>query len=220
MIMIALIKIKPKKQNKKNTNHFSMIKKGFKYLSKEKSISLLLLLTIINNLFIMGPAIIGIPVYVKEVLNEGFLTLTKLEVSMSIGMIVGSLIFSKLIKKLIPSKILIFGIIIDGLTYSLLFLSLKTYSAMLILFVHGIAIPLITISRTSMLQNVIPNHYRGRIFSIVNMSVVGTTAISILLTGIFLEKASSDYLFLIIGILASLTASIPLLFKNSSYRLP
>ena len=78
------------------------------------------------------------------------------------------------------------------------------------LFVHGIGIPLIVVSRTNLIQKHIPDKLRGRIFSMVNMSVLGTTAISSILTGFCLEIIGVQQLFLIIGICAMSTVFIGL----------
>ena len=77
-----------------------------------------------------------------------------------------------------------------------------------ILFIHGIAIPFIVVSRTNLVQKLVPSLYRGRIFSIVNLSVVGTTAISSIFTGLVLEYISVKVLFLFIGFFASSTVII------------
>ena len=165
-------------------------------------------MTSINNFFIMGPAIIGIPVYVREILNAEFITLTRLESAMALGMLFGSYIIIRFLKNVSLLKILFFGIIFDGITYSFLYFVNSEWMAILILFVHGIGIPLIVVTRTNIIQKIVPDNYRGRIFAMVNMSVLGTTAISSLATGFILEIISIQLLFLIIGIGAMSTISI------------
>ena len=49
------------------------------------------------------------------------------------------------------------------------------------------------------------------------MSVMGTTALSIAITGIFLDFFSVDKLFLFIGLFASMTALIG--FKKDFYKI-
>ena len=41
------------------------LRSGFTYLKANRSLRLLIILTIINNIFIMGPAIVGIPIMIK-----------------------------------------------------------------------------------------------------------------------------------------------------------
>ena len=77
--------------------------------------------------------------------------------------------------------------------------------AILVLLVHGIGIPLITVARTTIIQTAAPDKFRGRIFSMNYMAVMGTTAISVGLTGFILEFINADLLFLCIGICAAAT---------------
>ena len=130
-------------------------------------------------------------------------------------MIIGSLIFWKIAKNISPVSILLIGIVMDGITYAFLYFSDCAISAIYILLIHGIGIPLITISRTTIIQAVVPNEFRGRLFSMIYMAVMGTTALSIGLTGIILEHIGADILFLIIGIGAASTVFIGL---NNSMR--
>jgi predicted MFS family arabinose efflux permease len=156
----------------------------------------------------MGPAIIGLPVFVREVLTANFGVLAKLEVAMAVGMIIGSFLFWKAVKKINPIYILLFGIVMDGITYTFLYFVHSPFAAIIVLLIHGIGIPLITVSRTTIIQSVVPDKFRGRIFSMNYMAVMGTTAISVGLTGFILEFIGADLLFLLIGIGAALTVII------------
>ena len=184
------------------------IVEGLTYVNSHKGLRLLLILTFVNNIFIMGPAIIGLPVFVREVLTSDFGVLAKLEVAMAAGMIVGSFVFWKAEKNISPISILLFGIVMDGVTYTLLFFADTSFIAILILIIHGIGIPLITVSRTTIIQAVVPDEFRGRLFSMIYMAVMGTTAISVGLTGFILEFIGADSLFLLIGVGAASTAII------------
>ena len=184
------------------------IMEGLTYVNSHKGLRLLLILTFVNNIFIMGPAIIGLPVFVREVLTSDFGVLAKLEVAMAAGMIVGSFVFWKAEKNISPISILLFGIVIDGATYTFLFFADTSFIAILVLIIHGIGIPLITVSRTTIIQAVVPDEYRGRLFSMIYMAVMGTTAISVGLTGFILEFIGADSLFLLIGVGAASTVII------------
>ena len=186
------------------------IVEGLTYVNSHKGLRILLILTFVNNIFIMGPAIIGLPVFVREVLTSDFGVLAKLEVAMAAGMIVGSFVFWKAEKNISPISILLFGIVMDGITYTLLFFADTSFIAMLVLIIHGIGIPLITVSRTTIIQAVVPDEFRGRLFSMIYMAVMGTTAISVGLTGCILEFIGADSLFLLIGLGAASTVIIGL----------
>jgi len=208
-IFIKFMRIPLTKRKSNNiTFNWDQISLMKRYLNKNSNLKTLFIMTSTNNIFIMGPAIIGIPVFVKEVLRSDFLTLAKLESSMALGMIFGSVLFIYLLKRFSPVYILLFGIVADGLTYALLYFIQTPMLALLLLFIHGIAIPLITISRTTIIQKIVPDSKRGRVFAMSYMAVMGTTALSIGLVGFALEYVSTHLLFLFIGFGASLTMII------------
>ena len=211
IVLISFIVI-PFKKNRsyKHSTKFQGIIEGLRYVYGHKGLRLLLLLTFINNIFIMGPAIIGIPVFVREILSADFGVYAQLETSMAAGMIIGSIIFWKAVKRINPISILLFGIVMDGITYTFLYFVNSSFLATLILLIHGIGIPLITVSRTTIIQAVVPDEFRGRLFSMIYMAVMGTTALSIGLTGVILENMEADILFLIIGLCAASTVFIGL----------
>ncbi|MDP6570994.1 MAG: MFS transporter [Candidatus Marinimicrobia bacterium] len=209
VLMISLVKAPSQKPHPHHqVSQWEGIKKGLSFVHEQRGLRRLLLLTFVNNIFIMGPAIIGLPVFVKEVLRADFTVLAQLEAAMAGGMIAGSFIFWKAIKKWNPVKILLFGIVLDGITYSFLYLVENSLAGILVLFIHGIGIPLITVSRTTIIQRSVPDHFRGRIFSMVYMAVMGTTALSVGLTGLTLEYITANVLYLIIGVGAAGTVFI------------
>ncbi len=202
------ILIKPK------VTKWNDLKKGLRLLKNEKSIFSLIILTFINNLFIMGPAIVGLPIFVKDILNGGAIDFAYIEGCMAAGALLGSIIVSQLQGKIKNGTLWIIGILFDGLTMSLLFWSKSVEIGMLMLFLHGIGIPFIMVSRTSIIQTHTSNKYHGRFFSFVHLGVVGTTAISSGLVGIGLTFITVDKLFLFIGIGGAFCGVLSLIFTK------
>ena len=204
LICISLIKLPNKENTKRNSQSYSdLIGSGITYIKQEKSLKYLIIITTINNYFIMGLAIIGIPVFVREVLNNQFTTLAILETCMAAGMVIGSILIWRFLRGVNPVHLLLAGFILDGLTYCLIYFTESNLVAYSFLVIHGIGIPMITISRTLIIQLTVENQFRGRIFSLVNMSVMGTTAISVVSMGFILEVISVQMIFLVFGIFAA-----------------
>ena len=97
-------------------------------------------------------------------------------------------------------KILLIGMFLDGITFIPLYWADTVFSTAAIIVVHSLAIPLLTISRASIIQDIVPQELTGRIFALINMSVVGMSAISAGLSGVILEFISPQLLFFVIGI--------------------
>ena len=195
-------------------SHWDELKRGLSYLYKQKSIFWMIVITFINNLFIMGPAIVGLPILVKIALSGTASDFAFTEGCMAAGALVGSFIVSKLIGLLKNGTIWAIGLFLDGITYSFLYWAQSVEMAMVIIFLHGIGIPLIMVSRTSIIQIHTPNKFHGRLFSMVHLGVVGTTAISSGLVGIITSIISVKLLFFGIGCGAALCGVVGLVIPS------
>ena len=212
MICIALISKKhiTIQQEKEPATHMHQLKEGLQFVRKKGDLAGLITLTAVNNLFIMGPAMVGTPIFVREVLNLDFGAYAMIEAHMAGGMLAGTLFIWRFGKKINRSRVLFWGMVLDGLTYSLLYYIGNYEATKILLFIHGIGIPMITVSRTTIIQSVVPDRLRGRIFSMVSMAVIGFTALSSGLVGPLAEVVPISTIFLVIGVGAALCGVIGL----------
>ena len=212
MICIALISKKhiTIQQEKEPATHIHQLKEGLQFVRKKGDLAGLITLTAVNNLFIMGPAMVGTPIFVREVLNLDFGAYAMIEAHMAGGMLAGTLFIWRFGKKINRSRVLFWGMVLDGLTYSLLYYIGSYEATKILLFIHGIGIPMITVSRTTIIQSVVPDRLRGRIFSMVSMAVIGFTALSSGLVGPLAEVVLISTIFLVIGVGAALCGVIGL----------
>ena len=214
-IILLLFLNQPQQSTKyQSRSHWLDLKKGLSYLFSHKPILFMINITFINNLFIMGPAVVGIPILVKSVLKGSASDFAYIEGCMALGALCGSLIVSKLNGKLSNGVIWGIGLIIDGITFSFFFWADSVPIAMIMIYIHGIGIPLIMVSRTSIIQLHTPNKYHGRLFSVAHLGVVGTTALSSALVGIISAYISVKVVFLFIGLGASLCGVLSLSIKQ------
>ncbi len=173
---------------------------ALKYTIKERWSGQLLLVTALDNLFIMGPAIVGIPIFIREELHLGPQAFAAVMACHAVGMLIGALLFGSLGKNLPKGKVLLLGVIFDGLTFiPLFFVPNLTWLGAAIVF-HSLGIPLIMVPRTSLIQEGIPANYQGRLFSLVNLTVVGMMALSSAMTGVACEAFGVRTVYLIIGL--------------------
>ena len=192
------------------------LKSGFNYLTTNKSIGLLIMLTIMNNIFIMGPAIVGMPIMIKYYLHGSASDFAFVEAGMALGMLTGTFFMYRFSKHFKNGFLLLLGMLWDGLTYALFFWVQSVPMALCIIIFHGIGIPIITVSRTTILQKYTPNRYHGRLFAMVHLAVSGMAAISTALVGIIAEVISIHIVFLLFGIGGTLTGLVG--FFNSDIR--
>lgn len=209
LIFILAVKPAPNPSSvRKKGVGWGEIKQGLKYVRGNKVLLPLILITIADNLFIMGPAIVGTPVFVKEILHEDAHIYALIHACYAIGMLTGTSFLLMTGNRFGKGKILLIGMILDGITFIPLYWADTVISTSLIIVIHSLAIPLLTVSRASIIQDIVPQELTGRIFALINMSVVGMSAISAGLSGIVLEFISAQTLFLIIGIGGSICGII------------
>ena len=193
---------------------FAELKEGLTFVIRHKVLLPLLLITIADNIFIMGPAIVGTPVLVKNNLGHGAEAYALIQGCYAIGMLIGTAGLLWVGNKFGKGKILLTGMFFDGLTFIPIFWVQSISALAIIIVIHSLAIPLLTISRTSMIQNIVPEHLTGRVFALVNLSVVGMSAISAGITGFVVEAIGVKPLFLVIGIGGTLCGCIGWIFAK------
>ncbi len=187
---------------------------GLRYAAQNKVIWGLLIITAADNLFIMGPAIIGPPIFIREVLHLDAVMYAYGETAYAVGMIIGTVALNFYGKYFRNSHMLLWGIMLDGITF-LPLLWVDTFWGMyLTIIAHAAVIPLIIVPRPTLIQTLVPKEMQGRIFSMISVAVYGLTAISVALTGIMAELMPISYVFGLISILATLCGVFGWLVKE------
>jgi len=194
------------------------IRQGLRYAAKQPVILPLLLITVADNLFIMGPAIVGIPVFVRETFLGTASDYALMAMAFAIGMLLGTTGLVLWGSRLPKGKMLLWGMVFDGFTFVPYFFAQNLLQMGILSVIHGMAVPLLTVSRASLIQEVVPSDMRGRVFSLISIAVVGMSAISSGLTGIVLEWIPAPTLFMVIGFTAGMCGVVGLLFAKQLRR--
>lgn len=164
------------------------------YVRSRPDLKALLGLTALNNLFIMGPAMVGSAFMIRGVAAAGgpFVlpwgavlgpeAMFALYLAVfSAGMIAGSLAVGRWGGRFPGWALLAAGIALDGLTF-LPFEPLAArgdYPGLLVaLFFHAVCVPLIVVVRPALVQAHVPAARLGQVFGLVNLAVFGCTALS------------------------------------------
>ncbi len=190
---------------------------GLKYVSGEPRLRALLLVTAAANFFLMGPAMLGAPIFVKEVLGLGLESFAFVSIATAIGMIASTLLLRRFGRGLANSRLLLWGIILDGLTFVPMLWVGSLPGMFVVMMVHAMAIPLIMVCRTTVIQNIVPTNMQGRVFSLISAAVFGFMSLSTALTGVLAEYLPISYIYAGAGVLAASTGAIGWLlggFKN------
>ena len=177
---------------------------GLRYAFRHRFVGVLLLLTALDNFFIMGPATVGASLLVKKTYGLSAAEFAWFEAAMGSGWLAGTLLLMlRPVQDL--RRGLLWGIVLDGATY-LPFLWIRSYPVALVFIAfHGLAIPLITVTRTTLVQRIVPPDFQGRVFALIQLTVLGFMALSSLFTGILADRLPIPWVFFMPGVLGTLT---------------
>jgi len=176
----------------------------------------LLAFVALDNLLLTGLAQVATPLLVKERLGLGTEGFAGVQTLFFLGLLAASAGFWALGRRLPPAKTILVGIVLDGLTFVPLAFCRTLGELQLAMFLHALALPLIIIPRTVLIQQLVPGPLHGRAFALVHVTIFGMTAVSAGVTGWLAERVSLGTLFAVLG---SLGAAVGFLgFRNQTLR--
>ncbi len=174
----------------------------------------LLLLTVADNLLIMGPAIVGTPVFIKKELLRGAGAYATTEIAYAVGMIAGTIWMLTVGRRYKKGKLILLGMFLDGITFIPIYFVHSLTVLQVTFVIHAAAIPLLMVPRASLIQEITPPELTGRIFAMIAIAVTGVSALSSALTGIALAHFSARDVFVVIGIGGGLCGLLGWLFAK------
>lgn len=195
----------------------SDVAEGLRYARRDRVVGGLLVLTALNNFAIMGPAIVGAVLLVKDTFGLGPSALTWLEATMAVGMLAGAILLARRGRAWPMGRILLWGMVMDGLTY-IPVLWIPSYPLVLVLIVvHGFFIPFIVVGRTTLVQMHVPDAKRGKVFALVNLTVMGVTSLSALTCGLVVAWLGPRALFGIAGVFGALSGFLGMYWVGARF---
>jgi MFS family permease len=178
--------------------------RGVSAAAKDPLLAPLLVLTALDNIAIMGPAIVGATGFIKDDLHRAAAHWAWFEGMMALGYLVGAVLVARFGANARKGRMILWGMALDGLTYVPFFWVRSYPLALALIFVHGLFIPWIVVGRTTLIQQRVPEARQGQVFSLVNLTVQGMTALSALVAGQIAQACGAPTLFLLAGVFGTL----------------
>ena len=178
---------------------------GLQFVRKKR----LILLTMMAGAFVnlcLCPWNVLQPVYVKEVLRSGPFGLSLLGITLVIGMILSGLWIGQKGSRYKKSSLIVFGFLLLGATYSLLYVPPlfdhnPLYAAALFSFGMGFAISFVNTPMSTYTMEVTPERMLGRIGALSSMIVTCMIPLGGVIAGFAGTLLSANVVFLIFGLL-------------------
>ncbi|MGM9747303.1 MAG: MFS transporter [Candidatus Cryptobacteroides sp.] len=200
-------------------NYIKNIKEGFRYLSKDKTLSGTMSIAVIVNLFLPSFIVI-VPIVIKNGMNLDAIHYGIVDAAIPIGAVLVSLLLSvmKGKEKMNPLKTLSKSIIGIALMYILVAI-FKNYAAILIAgLAFGFLSNNVNIKVLSyFIENVEPQ-FRGRVFSLLESLSYASISISYIIVSILSSKYDIYVVMIVNGLCLLVIAAASLLIASRTNR--
>lgn len=186
-IYFIKVKITAKTSLAPNENVKNELIEGINYVKKSKILKGLLFISILINLIIMGPMVMGLPIFVNTILNGTAFDFSLMEGALSVGLLLGSIIMFLTNTTKNRGLITLSSLLLLSISYFFFSLTETLYMSLIMVFIVGSFIQITVLPVISIIQNQVSEEYLGRVMSLLTISAMGLTPISYGMTSIFLN---------------------------------
>ena len=219
-INIPSVKREGKNGNNNDSNFIKELKFGAIYLYNNKPIFSLFTISIFLNFIASGSMMVGLPYIFKEILSVSGKLYGIAQSIFPGGAFLGAILLNFIPEIKNYYRVFVTTIGFEGLLFFIIgipFLPIfiNNYSILIIyyyiisiLFIGGMVNTLINVPLKVLLQRMIPDNLRGRVFGLLSSFSQGLVPISMALTGFLFDLVPVYYIFMISGIMIIFMALI------------
>jgi len=187
---------------------------GLRTVMGNRSVRSVFILTLVNNFLLMGPAIVGTPLLVKKVFGGTLPDFALIELMYALGMTITGLVLHRFPGVRRIGLLWAVGLVLDGASFTLYLFADSLLELNIATFLHALPLPLVVVSRATIIQRLVPSDLLGRAFGYVDIAVIGVMAISAGLTGIVAAEIGSLLTIVYGGALAGVVGVAALMLKS------
>lgn len=177
-----------------------------------------ILKTLFLNLFFVGPLTIGLPIFVKNILEGETIDYSFIMSFLAIGMVLGSIILGIINLKRKRGILSLTSQMFVGLCFLILSFSNELWQSVVIVVFLGISMTISNICAVSVVQNEAEPEMIGRVMSIQTVSSMGLTPISYGLTSLSLSLEINIKFIIMVGALSLIAFTLYIYFKIPALR--
>ncbi|WP_347552634.1 MFS transporter [Pseudalkalibacillus hwajinpoensis] len=166
-------------------------KEGVIYVNESRVLQVVVLTTIFINLFLVGPMSMGLPLFVKNILNGNAMDFSLLEAGVAVGMLIGSVIIGVLNLTKNRGKIALISLFVSGLAFALLSFTTERWVSIFMLIIFGACLSATNIPFTSAIQSMIEEKVLGRVMGLISLASMGLIPVSYAITAFILSLGIS-----------------------------
>lgn len=194
--------------NRQSENSFfADFKEGFKFLYNQKLLFWSMIIISILN-FAFSPLDILIAKQIKEIYHLGALELGYTVSAFAIGMVIGSILLSIIPEIKVKHNFIIVGSIMAGVLCMLFGFAPNLIIFLVIAFLIGFALAFVNVLFQVIIQRMVPDEKRGRVFSVMLTFETMFQPISLSVIGVLSVTLSNTVIFTMLGMVVAIFSSL------------
>ncbi|WP_335869555.1 MFS transporter [Bacillus sp. 2205SS5-2] len=220
-ILISFMKVaKPEGvENTKEQAFWDTFKEGVQYVKNSRLLTLIILASVLMNLFMVGPMTMGLPLFVKNILQGDALQFSYLEAGMAVGMLIGSILVAVLNLQKKRGLLGISLIVVAGFFFILLSFSTSIWMSIVALAGFGACLAASNIPLISAIQSIIEEKVLGRVMGLLSLASMGLIPVSYAITSLVLSMGVSIHHIMATGAVLVMLYSAFILIRFKEIRL-
>jgi MFS family permease len=180
---------------------------GFRYVSRSPPIRSLLLLLAITGLA-GRPFAVLLPVIAREVMHGGAGTLGTLQATAGVGALAGALYLASRTSVVGLGRVVVASAVLFGLGLIAFSMAHVLWLSMPLLLLAGTGMMLQTAASNTIIQTVVDEDKRGRVMSLLVMSLFGTVPLGSLIAGALATRIGAENTILVGGTICVVAAGL------------
>lgn len=194
------------------------IKEGLDVVKSSAFLKALFLSTIFLNVFVVGPLMMGLPIFVKNVLNGSALDFSFIEGAMAAGMLISSVVIGILNMKKRRGLMVTVSLFTMNLFFFLFSQSSSLFTCMLAIFFIGITFPATNIPLISAVQSSVDKKLLGRLMGLLTMASMGLAPLSLAATSMLISYGFTIDKIMAGGALSLILVNVLIMWKLPALR--
>ncbi|MYL29626.1 MFS transporter [Halobacillus halophilus] len=186
-LFIYLMKVAEEKETEGEEEAFwDAFKEGVRYVRNSRMLTLIIGMSILLNLFMVGPMTMGLPLFVKQRLNGTALDFSFLEAGLAGGMLLGAVLLGILNLKKRRGRTSLLALVFAGGAFFALSFTEELWLSLGCLVVFGFFLSVCNIPVLAVLQSFIEDKMMGRVMGLVSLASMGLVPVSYAVTSVIL----------------------------------
>jgi MFS family permease len=207
IVSVLLIHIDAQPRVPKATRVLGEMAEGFRYASGFAPIRALLLLLAVSGLA-GRPFAVLLPVIAREVMHGGAGTLGALQATAGVGALAGALYLASRTTILGLGRVIVMSAALFGLGLAAFSRAHALWLALPLLFLAGTGMMLQTAASNTIIQTIVDEDKRGRVMSLLAMSLFGTVPLGSLIAGALATRIGAENTILGGGLICVIGAGL------------